>query len=128
MEHSFFPLAVLRIFSVLFIVSNLVTIGLSVIFVMFNLLLVCEFSWVCVYISNQILKILSHCPFKYFCAPPPPSLDLFLDANYIFVRLFGIVLLITEALFILSHFSFCVFLCCFYHLILKFTIFSLCCI
>ena len=70
MEHPFSPLAVLRIFSFLFIVSNLITIGLSVIFVMFNLLVVCEFSWVCVYIANQILKILSHCPFKYFCAAP----------------------------------------------------------
>ena len=37
------------------------------------------------------------------------SLDLFLDANYIFVRPFDIVSLITEVLFILSLFSLCVF-------------------
>ena len=48
MEQSFFPLVALRTFSLfislyLFIVSNLIMMGLGVIFVMFNLLLVCEF-------------------------------------------------------------------------------------
>lgn len=86
MEQSFFPLVALRIFSLfislyLFIVSDLLMMGLGVIFAMFNLLLVCEFLG-SVFISQiKFWKFLAIVPSHIFVPHPVSWLFLRLQLH-----------------------------------------------